>query len=836
MRSLLVIILVALPVAGMTAATTIIRTEARTPLRVFEDDYGLADLGFNTFIDPGSDGGVDEIDRALAIAPKGTEVTTLTDRYQGVRNATETAYVNVFSGDATAPIFGDRYRLLSGRTTRAGGEVVVSPAVASRFGVGIGDRLVLERPSVELDVVGIVEDGRDLSRTALHFTGEPPAALRSLAGAQVKVLLDVPGTLAPTEAFQLLEGRDDGSGGLSYLEIRPTPEIVDAVLARAPWLEDQRDAAVRWSIVAGALVLAAVGIIIAAAFTVGARQQLTTLGQLSANGAPEKLLRRVLVLQGTVTGLAGAATGVVVASVGLRLARGSMENLTDHRLATFQTRPSDMLAIIAVGVIGASIAALIPARSAAKIPTLRALAGRRPEEQVSGRVTTIGIAAFVIGLGILAVATVGERTGADANLWAAVAVVGGLGVLFGATATTPALVAAVAPLATRTRGVARIAIRNLTRHRTRTGAVVAAVAAAGALAVGGTTIARSTIAEDAASTTTAPSVVTLTGYSSAGAGDQAPMRRAVTMVASALPRAERHQLAVTGPTLSVSSPGVPEYGFSESSAFVVDDDAADALHLDGRVADALHDDGIVLVRFVDDDIAGDVSVTIDDSRPIPTQLAFSRYSLGIGTGLYVTPEFAEQHGLETAAGPMVFSLPSAITEVERFDLDAVRQDAWRSWQPHGDVTTAPSDTWDVNYSTESDAVSRRVVETLLAATATLLALIVLGIGLALASADDREEATTLTVVGASPRVRSMTTATKAWIMATLGFLLAIPIGFLPVKVVRSSADYAASAPFPVTTVVGLVLVAPIVAAVVALFVSSVAGRVRPLRMSTAMFE
>ncbi|WP_436792633.1 FtsX-like permease family protein [Actinospongicola halichondriae] len=836
MRSLLVIILVALPVAGMTAATTILRSEARTPMRVFEDDFGKADLGFNTFVSPDDDGEVAEVAEALDLTPAGTEATTLSDWYQGVRSATDTAYVNVFSGDATAPIFGGRYQLLSGRVTRAGGEVAVSPALASRFGVGVGDRLVLQRPAVELDVVGIIEDSRHLDGTALHFVGEPPAALLVDGGAQVRVLLDIPGELDVPGALALLERRDSGTGDLPYFEIRPTYEIVDAILARAPWLREEADAAVRWSIVAGALVLAAVGIIIAAAFTVGARQQLTTLGQLSANGAPEKLLRRVLVLQGTVTGIVGACAGVVLASVGVRLARGSMEQLADHRIATFQTRPSDVLAIVAVGVVGASIAALIPARSAARIPTLRALAGRRPEERVSRRVTTTGVTAFAAGLAVLAVASVGASTGGDGNLWAAVAIVGGLGVLFGATATTPALVAAVAPLASRTRGVTRIAVRNLTRHRTRTGAVVAAVAAAGALAVGGTTIARSTIAEEAAYTTTAPSVVTLKGYSATGGGDQAPPRRAVAQVGSALPDAERHQLAVTAPAFDVSSPTVPEYGFGQSTAFVIDEGAAEALRLDDAVADALRDDGIVLVRFVDDDLTSDVAVTLDGSTPIPTRLAFSRYSVGTGTGLYISPAFAEEHGLETQLGPMLFSLPDPMTEVERFDLDAVRQDAWKSWEAQGAVSPDPVDTWDVSYTPETNSISRRVVETLLAATATLLALIVLGIGLALASADDREEATTLSVVGASPRVRSMTTATKAWVMATLGFLLAIPIGFLPVQVVRSSTQYATSAPFPVATVVGLVVLAPVIAAVVTLVVSSVAGRVRPLRMSTAMFD
>lgn len=834
-RSLLVIFLVALPVAGMTVATTIIRTEARTPLRIFEDQFGAADIGFNSFAAPGTGSDVEGIDRALELAPPGTEIFTLGVSTIGLRNATETAYADVYSGDATAPIVGERYRLVQGRTTRDGGEVAVSPGTATRFEVGVGDRLVLERPSVEFDVVGIIEDTRHLGAQALHFSDGAPRPLSDPVGRSVRVLLDVPGTIDVDRALEILDARDSGAASFSYFEIRPTPEIVDEVLERYPWLADERDTAVRWSIVAGALVLAAVGIIIAAAFTVGARQQLTTLGQLSANGAPERLLRRVLVLQGTVTGLSGSVVGVVVASVGLRLARGPMERLADHRMQAFETRLSDVAAIVAVGVIGASVAALIPARSAARIPTLRALAGRRPEESVSRRTTGSGVVAFVTGLAVLAVATVGGGDGGNTNLWAGVAIVGGLGVLFGATATTPAIVAAVAPLAGRTRGVARIAVRNLTRHRTRTGAVVAAVATAGALAVGGATVSRTSVAEVNAYTTIPPDVVLLSGQVN-GVNHQRPPARAIAQVANVLPRAERRQLSVARVPIDVVYPTSMEHGFQTTDAVVVDDDTAASLRLSNDLRQALDEDGIALVRFVDDEIAGDpVSVTIGDDAPVTAQLVFSRYSLGFGTGLYVTPSFARQRALSTEPGPLLFDLPEPVTEIQRFDLDEARFRSYQATEVNGQ---APSidETLVIDYSVESNAISRRVVETLLATTATLLALIGLAIGLALASADDREEATTLTVVGASPRVRSLATATKAWIMATLGFLLAIPIGFLPVKVVRSSTDFAASAPFPTATVAALVLLAPAVAALLTLVVSTAVGRLRPLRMSTAMFD
>lgn len=54
------------------------------------------------------------------------------------------------------------------------------------------------------------------------------------------------------------------------------------------------------------------------------------------------------------------------------------------------------------------------------------------------------------------------------GLWAGLAVLGGLGRLFGSTAVAPAAVGALTPLGRRLRGSAFLALRNLGRQRART--------------------------------------------------------------------------------------------------------------------------------------------------------------------------------------------------------------------------------------------------------------------------------------------------------------------------------------------------------------------------------
>ena len=140
--------------------------------------------------------------------------------------------------------------------------------------------------------------------------------------------------------------------------------------------------------------------------------------------------------------------------------------------------------MVLIGVVAATLAALLPARTAARIPTLAALAGRRPLAPVSRRLVLWGLRrAWSAGSSLLFIAVLGSQNESSGDLWALVAIVGGVAELLGACAIAPAIVARLEPLATRLRGSLRLGARSLARHRARTGAVVSAVAAAAALAV-----------------------------------------------------------------------------------------------------------------------------------------------------------------------------------------------------------------------------------------------------------------------------------------------------------------------------------------------------------------
>ena len=71
----------------------------------------------------------------------------------------------------------------------------------------------------------------------------------------------------------------------------------------------------------------------------------------------------------------------------------------------------DVLPIVVIAVVAATVAALVPAFGASRVSVLTALAGRRPLGRVSRRRTALGLASIAAGTGLLAVAAYVDRDG-----------------------------------------------------------------------------------------------------------------------------------------------------------------------------------------------------------------------------------------------------------------------------------------------------------------------------------------------------------------------------------------------------------------------------------------
>ncbi len=460
-RTLLVMLLVAIPVFGMTAITVLVRTNTDGRAEIWAREFGHADLALVS--------GPSDAPSAPAL-PKGSRSITGREADAiGLSLADGTARLaDVTDIALDDPISRGAVLLRHGRFPSSAGEALVSPGLAKAFHVDVGSTLHIASPAWTEHIVGIGVRATDWNSGFLAVRGGELRAgtADSIVGANgaAITLVKLPGT--PSDAVLR-----------SYAPRYATRVTIPHDTVRG----------VDWILVGGMVALAIVGIVIAGAFAVGARRQLVTLGQLAANGADERLLRRTLSLQGFWCGLLGSALGVIGGALGLVAFRGHLDNWLGHDPGPFVWAARDLLPILVTGVIASTVAAFVPARSAARVPVLSALAGRRPLGSLPARIVPIGAALFGGGVFVLVLVASASRNenGGTNNGLALSAVFGGLLVLAGACCVSSVVVASLAHMARAVRGAGRIAVRSIVRSRARSAAVVMALAAvnSGAIAI-----------------------------------------------------------------------------------------------------------------------------------------------------------------------------------------------------------------------------------------------------------------------------------------------------------------------------------------------------------------
>ncbi|MFI6640528.1 FtsX-like permease family protein [Streptomyces sp. NPDC050504] len=145
------------------------------------------------------------------------------------------------------------------------------------------------------------------------------------------------------------------------------------------------------------------------AFAVGARRSRRQLGLLGTCGGDRRHIRSVVLAGGLVLGTIGAVTGAVL-GIGLTaLLRPIIEGWTGKRFGTLETPPLEIAAIAAIGLVTGVLAALVPAVVAARQSVLEALTGRKGVRHASRTLPTLGAAALALGVTI---ALFGGTTGA----------------------------------------------------------------------------------------------------------------------------------------------------------------------------------------------------------------------------------------------------------------------------------------------------------------------------------------------------------------------------------------------------------------------------------------
>ena len=528
------------------------------------------------------------------------------------------------------------------------------------------------------------------------------------------------------------------------------------------------------------------------------------------------------------------------------LGRPVIETIVNRSWNNTVIRPLDLVVLFLTGTIAATLAALLPARSLANTSVLSALAGRRPIRPVKARSVAAGLVSFGAGLFLLAVATAGSRgsNGNNGDLFALVAVLGGVGVLAGMCLASPLAVTAATAVASRLSASWRLSGRSLARTRWRSAAVVTAIGVAGAFSVAAGSLAGN-LDNHSEGPTELPfdvAVITTQDGGPASGIDPGTLREMRSVLD---PSAES---LVLGLGLDAPADSVMQNAYETSQMMVVqpfevtiaDDEFLDGVGLSTADRARLDDVGAMLLGYgmvvldgpstaatsspvrligVDTDIEFDATSNRDDFK-----------SRNAARSVIITEAKAAELGLEVIPIGIRFTTPDDLTTEQRRDLDTIRfggetpVDSWIVGDESPTYPTAVAGAW-IDYQWVNNPASETLVQAAIVAATLLLVLLVVAIGLSLAAVESRDERNTLIAVGASPSTLRRRSATTATLLAVTGGVLAVPAGLLPVWVVWNVSDEPVNVPW--ISIAAVVVVIPALVGAIALVVSGIAQRLRP---------
>jgi putative ABC transport system permease protein len=793
-RSMLVLVMIALPVLAVTAADVVIATQSIEGSEALDRRLGTADalvrfssgaVHVQQAFDP-EDGlswtsesdaparTLADVRRVLGRDARGIE------RHEGsVRFTTGKGIgdAEVTEVDLRDPLADGLFELTTGRLPAAQDEVVVNADLVAR-GPGPGDDLELADGSTRR-IVGIAES---TSYRGHPIAVGPPGAFR-LAGEDPDRTWLVEGGSVSWDEVRALNAIGATVASRSVISDPPPDSELPPEVAAWGGTDNSDEVAVLVLVVVMALL--EVVLLAGPAFAVTARRQSRTLALMAAGGGTPRQARRVILAGGLVLGSAAAALGVVL-GVGTGWAvLPLVQHFSDARLGPFDVPWLHLLGIAGLGLASAVLAAVVPAWIASRQDVVAVLAGRRGDRRPSVRSPILGV--VLLGIGV-AIAAYGARAATGGEFPIAIAaVVAVLGMIL----LVPVVVVALARMSGRLPLVLRYAVRDAARHRTRTVPAVAAVAAtvAGVVALG------IALSSDAAENqaTYVPQLPVGTGLVYVGELDQDRLDAAQDAVTEALPgatvtrfrgvqdgQADGSSRYVDFAVRGDDEPGGLLSGWSSSlgaSVLVSDGEVPAVLGLTdterARATRTLGGGGVV--AFTDHAVeASLVTARVEEYSPdgeiigrhrVRLPATFTLTTGESGPQALVAPEAARRMGLSVRT----VSLAVTGTEIS----DGAEQDVREAL---GAIGTGTSFNVERGYRSDQATV---IVQWVLAALGAVLMLGGTLTATFLALSDARPDLATLAAVGASPRARRGVAASYALVVGLVGSLLGAAVGFVP---------------------------------------------------------
>jgi len=417
-RTILVGALIALPVAGVAAFATLYASMQGTIAEKVSVELGHAksalqivapansglrqsptnfDMWDQTSYEESSDWTSD----VTPLLPTATRLLSVESTTVTATTATGIGSMDASIGDSWDPALEGRFLMGDGRRPTSDSEAMVSESALQRLGIAIGGTLELTMPHpATYTVVGTLRSAEVASsRDQVFLPGSystelpTPDTIYNFTYYLPDIALTWP---------QILELNTHGVVALS-LPVALNPPGGDFPA------NDQTGGTVVTGMLILGFALIEVGLLAAAAFMVGARQQQRTLAVLASVGADRKTVARVVSLNGLVIGITGALVGI---GIGIGIGAVLMMVTADGsrtQYPGFHLQPIWLGGIALLAVIAAWIAALVPARASSKLDIVAALRGSARPPKPGKRTPLIAILVFVLGilLGVAGLVLVG---------------------------------------------------------------------------------------------------------------------------------------------------------------------------------------------------------------------------------------------------------------------------------------------------------------------------------------------------------------------------------------------------------------------------------------------
>jgi putative ABC transport system permease protein len=357
--------------------------------------------------------------------------------------------------DPAAPYTRVLLALSSGRYPAGPGQVAVTQGLARLYGLSIGSTWHV--PSAALPATGTAEAGRAFTVTGI--VADPSNLLDEFA-------LVAPGQLAGSGRVRIFLGESMDSAAASAAgnviprsAVVTEPQPVDSLLSPATIV-----------LIVSVVGLVFIGLVATASFTVMAQRRQRALGMLASLGATEADVRFVLIADGLFAGVIGALIGAAAALGGWLWYAPHLATASAHAIDAFDLPWAAVAIGLLLAVATSVIAAVWPGRSVSKVPVVAAISGRVEAPQLVRRSLRPGF--IFLGAGLFVLFFSGPNGLGGGGF---IVIAGLLCCEIASALLAPFIVDRLARLAWRAPLASRLALRDLARYRSRSGAALAAV-------------------------------------------------------------------------------------------------------------------------------------------------------------------------------------------------------------------------------------------------------------------------------------------------------------------------------------------------------------------------